>query len=86
MFLHPRMHLLLEVRCFEPKKLPGRSRGSSNGGAGPLLRFVEDPFFLLLQPIKQCKECPTLESHACFCSFSRQENIANSMLISQLQC
>lgn len=52
MFLHPRMHLLLEVRCFEPKKLPGRSRGSSNGGAGPLLRFVEDPFFLLLQPIK----------------------------------
>ena len=48
MFLHPRMHLLLEVRCFEPKKLPGRSRGSSNGGAGPLLRFVEDPFFLLI--------------------------------------
>lgn len=38
-------------RRFGPRKLPRRSRGSSNGGAGPLLGFVEDPFFLLLQLI-----------------------------------
>jgi hypothetical protein len=38
-------------RCFGSKKLPRRSRGSSNGGVGPLLGSVEDPFFLLLQLI-----------------------------------